>query len=103
MVEMSCEEHDKAAAKSQFITHTIGRALAEMDIKNTPIDTKGFQTLVELKKPVMGCSFDLYSGLYVYNRFARQELENLEHALQKVKETLVQTMEEGQNPEKTES
>lgn len=25
MVEMTCEEHDKAAAKSQFITHTIGR------------------------------------------------------------------------------
>ncbi|GAU29421.1 hypothetical protein TSUD_149910 [Trifolium subterraneum] len=100
MVEMSCEEHDKAAAKSQFITHTIGRTLAEMDIKSTPIDTKGFQTLVELKKPVMGCSFDLYSGLYVYNRFARQELENLEHALHKVKETLVQTMEEGQNPER---
>jgi len=79
MVEMSCEEHDKAAAKSQFITHTIGRyaasylsftnqtdrhlylrslivtfgvfftrTLAEMDIKSTPIDTKGFQTLVEL-------------------------------------------------------
>lgn len=103
MVEMSCEEHDKAAAKSQFITHTIGRTLAEMDIKSTPIDTKGFQTLVELKKPVMGCSFDLYSGLFVYNRFARQELENLEHALHKVKEMLVQRMDEGQNPERTES
>jgi len=25
MVEMSCEEHDKIAAKSQFLTHTIGR------------------------------------------------------------------------------
>lgn len=25
MLEMSCEEHDKVAAKSQFLTHTIGR------------------------------------------------------------------------------
>ena len=25
MLQMSCEEHDKIAAKSQFITHTIGR------------------------------------------------------------------------------
>ncbi|XP_004500528.1 arogenate dehydrogenase 1, chloroplastic-like [Cicer arietinum] len=103
MVEMSCEEHDKAAAKSQFITHTIGRALAEMDVKPTPIDTKGFQALVQLKEPVMGCSFDLYSGLFMHNRFARQELENLEHALHKVKEMLVQRMNEGQSPERTES
>lgn len=28
MVQMTCEEHDKAAAKSQFITHTIGRYVA---------------------------------------------------------------------------
>jgi arogenate dehydrogenase (NADP+) len=25
MLEMSCEEHDRMAARSQFITHTIGR------------------------------------------------------------------------------
>jgi hypothetical protein len=31
------------------------------------------------------------------------QLENLEHALQKVKETLLQRIEEGQNPERTES
>ncbi|XLR30001.1 hypothetical protein S83_057901, partial [Arachis hypogaea] len=48
MLQMTCEEHDKLAAKSQFITHTIGRTLAEMDAKFTPIDTKGFQTLVQL-------------------------------------------------------
>ncbi|KAJ1417731.1 Prephenate dehydrogenase [Sesbania bispinosa] len=98
MVEMSCEEHDKAAAKSQFITHTIGRTLAEMDIKSTAIDTKGFETLVQLKETVKGCSFDLYSGLFVHNRFARQELENLEHALYKVKEMLAQRMHEEQGP-----
>ena len=25
MVEMSCEEHDRYAAGSQFLTHTVGR------------------------------------------------------------------------------
>lgn len=25
MLEMSCEEHDKLAARSQFLTHTIAR------------------------------------------------------------------------------
>ncbi|ESW35584.1 hypothetical protein PHAVU_001G247200 [Phaseolus vulgaris] len=100
MVQMTCEEHDKAAAKSQFITHTIGRTLAEMDIKSTPIDTKGFEELVKLKETMIGNSFDLFSGLFVYNRFARQELENLEHALQKVKETLVERKNEEQGQEK---
>ncbi|XP_059627931.1 arogenate dehydrogenase 1, chloroplastic-like isoform X2 [Cornus florida] len=48
MLEMTCEEHDKQASKSQFLSHVIGRALAEMDIKSTSIDTKNFQTLVQL-------------------------------------------------------
>ncbi|KAK7387485.1 hypothetical protein VNO78_28329 [Psophocarpus tetragonolobus] len=100
MVQMSCEEHDKAAAKSQFITHTIGRTLGEMDIKSTPIDTKGFQALVKLKETMMGNSIDLYSGLFVCNRFARQELENLERALYKVKETLLQRMNEDHDQER---
>ncbi|KHN04797.1 arogenate dehydrogenase 1, chloroplastic-like [Glycine soja] len=104
MVQMSCEEHDRAAAKSQFITHTIGRTLGEMDIQSTPIDTKGFETLVKLKETMMRNSFDLYSGLFVYNRFARQELENLEHAFYKVKETLMIQRSNGeQGHKRTES
>lgn len=99
MVQMSCEEHDRAAAKSQFLTHTIGRTLGEMDIKSTPIDTKGFEGLVKLKETMMGNSFDLYIGLFVHNRFARQELENLEHALCKVKEMLIQRTNEKQGQE----
>ncbi|KAK9283882.1 hypothetical protein L1049_012137 [Liquidambar formosana] len=50
MLEMSCEEHDRMAARSQFLTHTIGRTLSEMQIEPTPIDTKGFQTLLQLLK-----------------------------------------------------
>ncbi|KAF8397187.1 hypothetical protein HHK36_016094 [Tetracentron sinense] len=49
MVEMSCQEHDKLAARSQFLTHTIGRILSEMEIKSTSMDTKGFQTLLQLR------------------------------------------------------
>ncbi|KAG1371509.1 putative Arogenate dehydrogenase 2, chloroplastic [Cocos nucifera] len=48
MVEMSCQEHDEMAAKSQFLAHTFGRILAEMGIESTPMDTKGFQTLLQL-------------------------------------------------------
>ena len=56
------------------------------------------------KETMMRNSFDLYSGLFVYNRFARQELENLEHALHKVKETLmIQRTNGEQGHKRTES
>lgn len=40
MVEMTCEEHDRQAASTQFITHTVGRILGAMDLKSTDINTK---------------------------------------------------------------
>ncbi|TXG50034.1 hypothetical protein EZV62_025909 [Acer yangbiense] len=94
MVEMSCEEHDKIAARSQFLTHTIGRTLSEMEIESTSMNTKGFETLVQLKESSVRNSYDLFSGLFIYNRFAKQELQNLELALEKVKQKLLQKMEE---------
>ncbi|KAL3524022.1 hypothetical protein ACH5RR_016856 [Cinchona calisaya] len=89
MLEMTCEEHDKLAARSQFLTHTIGRVLAEMQIEPTPIDTKGFQQLVHVKETTAKHSFDLFSGLFVHNRFARQQLKNLEIAFANIKQKLL--------------
>ncbi|KAF9594699.1 hypothetical protein IFM89_034484 [Coptis chinensis] len=94
MVEISCEEHDKQAARSQFLTHTIGRMLSEMDITSTSVNTKGFETLIHLKDDIVKNSFDLYSGLFVHNRFAKQELNNLEIALETIKEKLLDKVTE---------
>lgn len=98
MLEMSCEEHDKLAARSQFLTHTIGRTLSEMAIESTSIDTKNFQTLVKLKESTTKDSFDLFSGLFIHNRFAKEELKNLEVALEKVKQKLQDRMNEELGP-----
>ncbi|KAJ8769433.1 hypothetical protein K2173_002923 [Erythroxylum novogranatense] len=97
MLEMSCEEHDKLAARSQFLTHTIGRILSEMEITSTPMNTKSFETLIQLKESSMKDSFDLFSGLFLHNRFATQELTNLELSLGKVKQKLMNGMEEEEN------
>lgn len=67
MVEMSCEEHDKHAASTQFITHTVGRILGGMQPQSTPIDTKGYQSLLNLVDNTTNDSFDLYYGLFMYN------------------------------------
>ncbi|KAK4489307.1 hypothetical protein RD792_005111 [Penstemon davidsonii] len=52
MMEMTCEEHDKLAARSQFLTHTVGRVLSKMEIEPTPIDTKTFQKLAEVLRNI---------------------------------------------------
>ncbi|KAJ4718480.1 arogenate dehydrogenase [Melia azedarach] len=59
MVEMSCLEHDKYAAGSQFVTHTMGRLLERFGVESSPINTKGYETLlnlVENTKVVSGLS-----------------------------------------------
>uniref|UniRef100_A0A2C9VL55 TYRAAT2-like C-terminal domain-containing protein n=1 Tax=Manihot esculenta TaxID=3983 RepID=A0A2C9VL55_MANES len=97
MLEMSCEEHDRMAARSQFLTHTIGRILSEMEIKSIPMNTKGFESLVQLKEGTVKDSFDLFSGLFICIRFAKQELKNLEISFEKVKQKLLDKMNVMQN------
>ena len=36
MVEMTCQEHDRQAASTQFITHTVGRVLGTMNLAVRP-------------------------------------------------------------------
>ncbi|GAX79237.1 hypothetical protein CEUSTIGMA_g6677.t1 [Chlamydomonas eustigma] len=88
MVEMTCEEHDEAAASTQFITHTVGRMLATMELKSTRINTKGFDALLNLVNQTCSDSFELYYGLFLYNQNATDELERLEQGLEKVKKGL---------------
>ena len=84
MVEMTCEEHDRAAASTQFITHSVGRTLGAMNLTRTDIDTKGYESLLSLVENTTNDSFDLYYGLFLYNPNATEELERLEQAFDQV-------------------
>ena len=68
MVEMGCAEHDQLAASTQFMTHTVGRVLGEMRLQPTAIDTRGYQSLLDLVDNTTNDSFDLYYGLFMYNQ-----------------------------------
>ncbi|CAH9069707.1 unnamed protein product [Cuscuta europaea] len=103
MLQMGCEEHDKLAARTQFLTHTIGRILSEMDVETTALDTKGFEKLVEVKESTVKNSFDLFSGLFIHNRFARQQMQSLEEALEKTKQKLQEKLVEHTRTQGTES
>lgn len=88
MVEMSCEEHDRHAAGSQFITHTMGRILEKLSLQPTPINTKGYETLLKLVENTAGDSFDLYYGLFMYNANAMEQLQRLEQSFELLKDQL---------------
>lgn len=83
LVEMSCAEHDRQAVGSQFITHTVGRMLEKLDfLEPTKIDTIGFESLLNLMDNTVRDSFDLYFGLFLFNKNSRQQLENFHPAFE---------------------
>lgn len=88
MIEMSCEQHDEYAASSQFITHLTGRILWQQNLAPTPIDTKGFQTVLSLVDNTCSDSFDLFFGLYYYNDYAQVLLRDLREAMARVERQL---------------
>lgn len=88
MVELSCGEHDRFAAESQFITHTVGRVLERLKLESTPINTKGYETLLDLVENTAADSFDLYYGLFMYNKNSLEMLEKLDLAFEALKKLL---------------
>ena len=88
MIPMSCEEHDRQAASTQFITHTVGRMLGEMAPQSTDINTKGYESLLTLVEQTCNDSFELYYGLFMYNQNATETLDAMEKAFDRTKKKL---------------
>jgi len=90
MIEMSCEVHDQYAARTQFLTHLTGRALGELHLQSTPIDTRGYQALCGVANASCADSFDLFLGLYYYNLSAKEQVQRLRDALGSIEHKLLQ-------------
>ncbi|KAJ4805380.1 arogenate dehydrogenase [Rhynchospora pubera] len=88
MIDMSCKEHDEIAAESQFLTHTVGRVLAEMRLKPNPDDSMGYDTLFQLIENTCSDSFELYYGLFMYNKNSTDLLDRIYAAYEEVKKDL---------------
>ena len=84
MVPMSCRDHDEYAANSQFITHLMGRILGSQGLKRTPIDTKGFESVLKLIGTTTADSFDLFYGLYKYNSNSMDTILKLRESMENV-------------------
>eukprot|EP01052_Picozoa_sp_SAG31_P023572 SAG31_NODE_1952_length_6830_cov_12.132487_2_plen_272_part_00 len=90
MIEMTCEEHDSYAASSQFMAHTTGRLLAELEPQTTPIDTRGYKALLDLVQTTTNDSFELYCGLFYYNANSKEQLDKLERGLRHLRSRLAE-------------
>jgi len=88
MVDMTCELHDQLAAGSQFVTHFTGRVLDRMHCQSTPIDTKGFSSLLHLVENTCKDSFDLFYALYKYNPESARQLKAIQDAIVDVQRDL---------------
>mmetsp|Transcript_12577 Transcript_12577/g.23682 ORF Transcript_12577/g.23682 Transcript_12577/m.23682 type:complete len:415 (+) Transcript_12577:25-1269(+) len=94
MIPMTCEEHDRQAASTQFITHTVGRMLGDMMLESTQINTKGYESLLTLIENTCNDSFELYYGLFMYNQNATETLEAMERSFDRTKKKLFDQLHE---------
>ncbi|QHO08816.1 hypothetical protein HN51_067405 [Arachis hypogaea] len=85
---MSCAAHNWHAAGSQFVAHTTRRLLEKLGLEKTPINTKGYETLLSLVENTVGDSFDLYYGLFLNNLNAMEQLERFHLAFESLKKQL---------------
>jgi aspartate/methionine/tyrosine aminotransferase/prephenate dehydrogenase len=84
MVEMLSENHDVFAANSQFITHFTGRMLDKLKLQSTPINTQGFNNLLDLVDNTSKDSFELFYALFKYNSNSKHQVEMLKDAFNQV-------------------
>jgi len=91
IVEMSPSEHDRLAARSQGLTHFIGRLLESMKIQPTKIDTLGTKKLFEVMDQTCHDSWRLFSNLQTYNNYTKQMRIRLGIAYDSLYEKLLPT------------
>src|SRR4029077_4348512 len=64
---MSCDEHDRLAAGSQGVTHSIGRTLEQFGFTPTEVDTLGTRRLHEITDQVCNDTWQLFVDLEAQN------------------------------------
>ncbi len=86
---MTPEEHDQLAARSQGITHFIGRVLTEFGIESTFIDTEGFRDLQLVVNQTCHDSLELFQDLEHFNPYTMQMIDDLTQAIEKTKQSIL--------------
>ncbi len=75
------EQHDQIAARTQGITHFIGRVLRDAGVEQTNIDTVGFSDLLAVVDQTCNDSWELFMDLQNYNPYTSAMIKKLEAAI----------------------
>lgn len=85
---VSPDEHDREMAYVHALTFLLGRAFHDLDIPNTPLKTKTYQHLLDVRRIVEHDTPELFETIQKYNPYAADmrrrlvgELESLEREL----------------------
>ena len=88
VIRMEAKKHDQLAARSQGITHFLGRALKDFGIQRTTIDTQGFRDLLDLVQQTCNDSWELYEDLQSYNPRTKEMIEEINSAVEQNRKKL---------------
>lgn len=72
IVQMTPLEHDQQAALSLNLVHFVGRALEKMNVSSQKITTLGFERLLKVLDTVKNDTWQLFSDMQHFNRFAKR-------------------------------
>jgi len=67
---MSPHEHDQEMAYVQALTFMLGRALSELGIPDTPLKTKTYQHLLDVRRIVENDTPELFATIQLFNPYA---------------------------------
>ncbi len=81
---MTPDQHDKTVAYSQGITHYLGRVLADLNLKTTPISTLGYKKLLEIIEQTCNDSYQLFLDLQKYNPYTEKMRKDLHNSIEKI-------------------
>ena len=90
IIKATAEEHDKQMANSQALVHFLGRALANLNLKNQEISTPDYQSLLQINDLVENDTWQLFVDMQKYNPYAGDVRESLVNELKKIEEKIIQ-------------
>ncbi len=82
--KMNPDEHDREAAFTQGITHYLGRVIADLDLKPSPIGTIGYRKLLEIMTQTCNDPWQLFIDLQKYNPYTSDMRTKLHASIDKI-------------------
>jgi len=86
--EISAEEHDMMAARSQGLTHLVGRVIDDFGTQQTNIDTVGYKALHKLVNQTCNDSWELFEDIQKYNPYTQKMIVGLNESFKKIVDSL---------------